>query len=402
MTTEAGALLILSSGSWEASVVRRNARERLEVSRLKGVFPRARYVFFPVEEERVREIDESLTVHQVRGGEPPGPLARLAWLRRAWLLVTGYGRIRRVAEESDVAAVYAVDPFLSGLVGLLLSRRLGVPLAVAVVSNYRLSYRAGGVNPMPAVPAPVAFALERWVLARAGLVLADREFYREYALSRGARPERVRIAPCYADPAFHDAEPDPGIWERLGIEDPRPVVYVGRLSPEKYSLELLEAFARVAETSPDRHLVVLGGEGPLREEFLAGARERGLVERVHIREGLEPDEVFSGLAGAGVVLAPHAGYALLEAALAAAPIVAYDFEWHPEVVEDGVTGRLVPYRDPRAMARAALELLEEPERARALGAEARRRCRERHRIARTVEELEAHFRWLLRSGREGR
>ena len=59
--------------------------------------------------------------------------------------------------------------------------------------------------------------------------------------------------------------------------------------------------------------------------------------------------------------------ALAEAALGGAPVVAYDIDWHSELIEPDVTGELVPYLDVSAMADAMEQLLDDPERARRMG-----------------------------------
>ncbi len=71
------------------------------------------------------------------------------------------------------------------------------------------------------------------------------------------------------------------------------------------------------------------------------------------------------------------GIVFLEAMAAALPVVACRAAAVPEVVGDEVSGLLVPPRDPAALERAPAELLREPARARALGAEGRRRVSER-------------------------
>ena len=96
-----------------------------------------------------------------------------------------------------------------------------------------------------------------------------------------------------------------------------------------------------------------------------------------------------------MVLAPHAGYALLEGALAGAPIVASDFEWHPEIVDHGVTGLLVPYRDWKAMADATVSLLRDPAWAEGLGAAARERCLRENRREHTLAAVAESYRLVL-------
>jgi len=67
---------------------------------------------------------------------------------------------------------------------------------------------------------------------------------------------------------------------------------------------------------------------------------------------------------------------VLEAMAAARPVVASDVSGMPLAIADGVSGLLVPERDPAALAGAVAGLLTDPERARRLGAEARRRVEE--------------------------
>src|SRR4029078_12896713 len=77
---------------------------------------------------------------------------------------------------------------------------------------------------------------------------------------------------------------------------------------------------------------------------------------------------------AGVVVSPHTGRALSEAALGAAPIVAYDVDWQGANGETGVTGILVPQGDVQGLAKAAATLLADPRHAKQLGRNIRERA----------------------------
>ena len=70
---------------------------------------------------------------------------------------------------------------------------------------------------------------------------------------------------------------------------------------------------------------------------------------------------------AAVVLSPHTGRALSEAALAGARIVAYDIDWQGEMIESGVTGELVQHKDWMQMADAADKILKDPAYAKNIG-----------------------------------
>jgi glycosyltransferase involved in cell wall biosynthesis len=81
------------------------------------------------------------------------------------------------------------------------------------------------------------------------------------------------------------------------------------------------------------------------------------------------------------------GYAILEAMAAGLPVVASRQGAVPELVEDGVTGLIVPPHDDDAFARALQSLVAEPARARALGAAGRARLLERFDARATTRDL---------------
>jgi len=79
-------------------------------------------------------------------------------------------------------------------------------------------------------------------------------------------------------------------------------------------------------------------------------------------------------------------------------VVAYDFEWHPELITDGVTGRLVPFRDGEAMAAATLEMLDDPEGTAALGAALQAKVEAEHTHEAVRASIQGAFRSLLDGG----
>lgn len=392
-------LLVVSTGSYEASIVGRNALERMRFVALEGFFEEVHYVFFRVPEPSVRHLGDGFTIYEVSGDPAVPLLERIPLVRPVTLGLTGLAEIQRIAAAVNPDVVTVVDPFLSGLLGWRVARRRRIPLVVHVLSNYFLSWKAAGVHPFPAVPVSLAFALEKAVLRRADLVLADRGHYRDYAVGRGAPPERVEVVPMYADAVFHERRVDPSVLRRIGVEGDGVLAYVGRLSPEKYAFDLLEAFRIVSEAFPGHRLLVVGGDGPLKAEFLERAGAVGVRDRILVRSDLDSGEMVSVLAAADVVLAPHGGYSLLEAALAGAPIVAYDYEWHPELIRDGQNGILVPYRDASAMGRAAVALLRDPERAARLGEAARAEARDRYDHERIREAFRESYARVLEQAR---
>ena len=164
--------------------------------------------------------------------------------------------------------------------------------------------------------------------------------------------------------------------EEYGFAPGAPLVgVVARLEPEKGHRTLLEAWPLVLEEVPAARLLVVG-EGSLREELETLARERGLLgdEDASIPVGTrgaprgarviftgEREDVPAVTAALDVAVLPSyreaQGLAILEAMALRRPVVATRVGGIPEVVEDEVTGLLVPPRDRQALAAAIVRLL---------------------------------------------
>jgi glycosyltransferase involved in cell wall biosynthesis len=203
----------------------------------------------------------------------------------------------------------------------------------------------------------------RVVLRRARLVLAASASLAAGARALGAR--EVRVVPSGVAIPETVGEPD----------DPPHVLFVGRLSPEKGVLELVEACGGLP--------LVVVGDGPLR------ARVPGAVGFV------PPDGLGPYYERAAVVAAPslREGYGVVarEAMAWGRPVVASAVGGLVDAVEDGVTGLLVPPGDVAALREAIERLLGDAELRERLGAAARERAIERFGLPAAANSLASAY-----------
>jgi len=186
---------------------------------------------------------------------------------------------------------------------------------------------------------------------------------------------------------------------------PGPIVgCVGGLAPHKGQAILLRAVATLgagakspgaAATSPS---LVLIGDGPDRAALETLARELGIAERVHFL-GRRPDARML-LPAFSLLAAPSLGreglgLSVLEGMDAGLPVVASRTGGLPEVVDDGVTGQLVPEGDPEALAAAIASLLDDPRRAKTWGEAGHRRVEREFRAAAMTLHVEAEYEAVL-------
>lgn len=167
---------------------------------------------------------------------------------------------------------------------------------------------------------------------------------------------------------------------------------VARLAPQKGHRYLIEAAPLVLERHPDVRFVVVG-EGELRGELEAQAARAGVGDRFLFTG--ERDDVPDLLASFDVFAFPSLFeglcLAVIEAQAAGVPVVATPVGGIRETVIPGVTGLHCPPRDPAGLAAQIDRLLSEPEEARRMAEEARKRVFQRFSEQRMVEETIALY-----------
>lgn len=171
----------------------------------------------------------------------------------------------------------------------------------------------------------------------------------------------------------------------------------GRFVPESGLVHLVKAWRTVAARYPQARLWI-AGDGPQRELLFQLIGDLDLRQRV-LLPGVFADAQ-ELLAAADMFIQPATGgggtLGMAEALASGLPVVASDLPEHREWIAAGETGLLAPPGDPRALASAVLQLLDEPAAAVALGAAARERMRASHTLEQSVRQYLELFERLAR------
>lgn len=186
--------------------------------------------------------------------------------------------------------------------------------------------------------------------------------------------------------------------------DPPRLLCLGRLAHEKGFDRVLRAFPEMRKRFPDLQLIV-AGDGPERRGLEALATDLGICCSVRFPGWVRRKETQELINSATVVAIPSRTEGLplvaLEAAIMERPIVATRTGGLPEVVLDGVTGRLVDGDEPRDVAAAVCSLLADPESTLKMGNAARARASVRFRWKDRVDAYDALYRRLTTQGPDG-
>ena len=258
-------------------------------------------------------------------------------------------RMRRIWEEQDFDVVHVHEPYAP----ILSAFALATAPCPVVVTCHSAGDRLGWYP----------FAHKIWG------VLAGRIDHRIAVSASAARAAEPFIGgPFDVIPNGIDLPPAAEPGGRNGN-----VVFIGRNEPRKGLPVILRAWPRVhARTGARLRLV---GADPLSVRWLA--RRQGFsLEGIDLLGGLSEEELTAELLAASLLAAPSLGgesfgMVLTRAFSCATPVVASDIEGYAAVAGPE-TGILVPPGDPDALGAALVELLEDEERRRALGAAARR------------------------------
>jgi len=235
------------------------------------------------------------------------------------------------------------------------------------------------------------YGIDRYITVSAAI--------RDLLAREGVPPEKVSVVRSGIDPSRFEPlpRPDPeGILRELDLPPGLPIIAsIGALADHKGHRFLVEAAPGILRIRDAAFIVA--GVGPRRRSLSRLARRLGVEDRFRFT-GFRSD-IGRILASSSVFAFPSLeeglGTSLLDALLLERPVVATRVGGIPEVIESGEHGSLVPPGDPEALARAILEVLQNPGAAGERALRGRGRVLEEFAVDRMVEGTLEVYRQLL-------
>lgn len=373
-------LVCLVPSNYAALHLRRMERHIVERD-LDGFFDHVYTIHYPAAQYQVINLSERHTIMEFPFLLRPlrrSVLKPLGFLAAEMFLLFS---LMRLIRREGISAIKAHDPYLQGFNAHILSRLCGVPYVVGIFCNYDMIYEGTGRYDYASLLRShrLLKMLERFVLRRAPMVWGGNGNNLQFAIDNGTPPERAYVSRVIGvNPMFFEGLPDlNGLRQHFGIKNEKIVIFVSRLSPEKYPEDVVACAEKVCAERSDVVFWFMG-DGPQREEITHLVRLKGLEHRLILWGFCTQAELKQRLLAADLVISPLTGSALVEAALCAKPIVAYDAEWQSELIRDNEEGYLVPFRDVGALSEKTLALLNDDDERQRMGQRARERAFHQH------------------------
>lgn len=295
--------------------------------------------------------------------------------------------ILRAVDELGIDIIHSHD-YKSDILTWLVSRLRPIPIMTTVHGWIRNSLKAkiyigAGQKVLPAFRRVVAVSAEtRLAILACGVPEHKVPVIHNAIVTANYQPSAA--APNY-------------LRERFSLPPGARIVgCVGRLSPEKGQRDLLAAAAAIVKARSDVWFALVG-DGPDRQALEAQARERGIHDRVVFTGHLsDVRPVFRDIELMALTSYTE-GFpnVILEAACMGKPSVATDVGGVREIIEDGVTGVLIPAGSPDRIRDALERMLAEPQWAHQLAGNCQRQVFERFTFDRRVAREESVCREIL-------
>lgn len=274
----------------------------------------------------------------------------------------------KLIKKNNINIIRSGDPLLLGIYSIILSKLCKIPYAIRINGNFDKIYE---ITRRPIMPKLFFFRrleklIEKFVIIKADLIIAPNKDNLNFALNNGANIKNsaiFRYGNLIDDEHFKEnrlRNSAEGILKKYNLISKKFIIYIGRLEKVKHPMDVIKVLYNISNKNFNFKAVLIG-DGVLKKFLIQEATNLDIEDKIVLMGNKDQNFIATILPHAFAVISPHTGRALAESALAGIPIVAYDIDWQSELIEHGVTGELVTFKDTEKMTNSLLKYINNAE-----------------------------------------
>jgi N-acetyl-alpha-D-glucosaminyl L-malate synthase BshA len=303
------------------------------------------------------------------------------------------GGLTLAAKIADVADQYDIDLWhahyaIPNAASAILARSMLLP-----EKTFKVVTTLHGTDITLVGADPSFYRVTRYAMEQSDAVTAVSNWLRDATQTEFSLTRSVRTIYNFIDPAKYREIPSHRC--NLALPDEKIIMHISNFRPVKRVTDVVRAFKRVLDQVPAR--LVMIGDGPEKISADGVARQLGIADKIKHLGVVEDIETV--LPCADIVFQPseHESFGLvpLEAMACGIPVIATASGGITEVVQHNLTGYLCEVGDIETMARYAIGLLANPQQARQMGQQGRKRAVDMFSKDQRVKEYETLYQELL-------
>jgi glycosyltransferase involved in cell wall biosynthesis len=243
------------------------------------------------------------------------------------------------ADRQQFDAIHVHTPGPMGLCGWLVAKMLRIPLLGTYHTDFP-GYVHNLTGDFRVTTATIAYM--KWFYGQTQMTLSRSREYRGKLRELGFTEEKLAMTlPGVDNEKFNPQARDTEVWNRHGVKETHKLFYAGRISVEKNLPFLADAFKRVCENRNDAALVI-AGDGPY-----TAAMKKSLAGLPVYFLGMQNDQTLPGLyASSDLFVFPSEtdtlGQVVIESQASGLPVLVSNQGGPQEVMDDGITGLVLP------------------------------------------------------------
>jgi len=301
-------------------------------------------------------------------------------------------------KKEKIGIIRATDPYYMGLLGLYYSKIFKIPVVVSIHSDYDKRFILDGSKGSFTIfgSRNLAKKLEKFIYKNVDKILPIREYMRLNIISEfNIDEDKVKVFPHGVSFKKFDKVKFIDIYEKFSIDESKKIIsFIGRLSKENYIYHLIDIARKLKKLREDFVLLIIGD-----------GKEYENIKNIVKNEHLEDVIYFTGFQNKEIVvntrkqnylaLTLMGGFSLIEACAGARPVIAYDIEWHYELVKNNETGFLIEEGNIDKVVDKICYLLDNPDTVEQLGKNVKELAFKRHDILITTNMKQKIYKDVL-------